>query len=152
MNLKAYCHNYVICVIHLLKRDLYYGFQTVLDAYSIFIISFYCRGKSPVVFVFSISSHFSWFCCYLCVCLVIWTIHIFGMSASNYNRNWDRNVKRTIWFKFLLSPYSIKYRYFFFSRNKCHKFCLGCFPLREDCAMPIGLPTFGLYIILLTKL
>lgn len=40
----------------------------------------------------------------------------------------------------------------FFSRNKCHKFCLGCFPLREDCAMPIGLPTFGLYIILLTKL
>lgn len=53
---------------------------------------------------------------------------------------------------FLLSPYSIKYRYFFFSRNKCHKFCLGCFPLREDCAMPIGLPTFGLYIILLTKL
>lgn len=52
----------------------------------------------------------------------------------------------------LLSPYSVKYRYFFLSRNKCHKFCLGCFPLREDCAMPIGLPTFGLYIILLTKL
>lgn len=76
---------------------------------------FYCRRKSPVVIVFSISSHFSWFCCYLCVRLVIWTIHIFGMSASNYNRNWDRNVKRTIWFKFFYCHHTVSSTDTFFS-------------------------------------
>lgn len=83
--------------------------------HSIFIISFYCRRKSPVVIVFSISSHFSWFCCSLCVRLVIWTIHIFGMSASNYNRNWDRNVKRTIWFKFFYCHHTVSSTGTFFS-------------------------------------
>lgn len=119
----------------------------------IFITSFNCRGKSPVVIVFSISSHNSWFCCYLCVCLVFWTIHIFGKSASNWKQKGERNMKIIIWFKFFYCSHTLSSTdTYFFSRNKCHKFCLGCFPLREDCVMPIGLQTFGLYITLLTKL